>query len=302
MTAPRVAAGNYNEKISGRVRTVLACHHADVLPYTAYLRVYEPLKAFPEPERSWWTAYTDRAGTTGRPDRIAAFGPGRAESTGRLGHVGHTDHGLLAAHPQRGMRRPTARDDQNAYIRLFSEQVYICPWRRRPRSWEAFSAAEGAPATPATPMDPHIRESNWHVPFPWFVPFVREERALELGGGAVTVPQRSLIYLTTMALAWRRLTRASIAGERAMTDVSPFGDVRSLQEELSAFHPESLVELDYGGLVHLMDDDTLAADDSAGECAVALVALERGELELAVAMQLRLRTRWRAIRSLQSAN
>ena len=87
-----------------------------------------------------------------------------------------------------------------------------------------------------------------------------------------------------------------------MTDVSPFGDARSFQEGLSIFHPRSLVELDYGGLVHLMDDDTPAADDSVGECAVALVALERGELELAVAMQLRLRTRWRSIRSLQNAN
>jgi len=302
MTAPRIPAGNYNEKISGRVRTVLACHHADVLPYTAYLRVYEPLEAFPEPERSWWTAYADRAGTPGRPGGIAAFDPGRAEPTGRLGHVGHTDHGILAARPQRGMRRPPAQDSQNAYIRLFSERVYICPWRRRPRSWEAFSAAEGTPATPATPVDPHIRESNWHVPFPWFASFVREERALELGGGTVTAPPRSLIYLTTTALAGQRLIRASIAGERAMTDVSPFGDARSLREWLSAFHPGSLVELDYGGLVHLMDDDTLAADDSAGECAVALVALERDELELAVAMQLRLRTRWRAIRSLQNAN
>lgn len=280
---------------------VLACHHADVLPYTAYLRVYEPPEAFPEPERSWWTAYADRAGAPGRPDRIAAFDPGRAKPDGRLGHLGHTDRGPLAALPPGGMRRPPAQDSQNAYVRLFSERVYICPWRRRPRSWAAFNALQEAPAAPVTPADPHIRESNWHVPFSWFASFVREERALEFGG-AVTAPPRSLIYLTTLALARQRLTRASIAGELAMTDVSPFGDARSLQEGLSVFHPRSLVELDYGGLVHLMADDTLTADDSVGECAVALVALERGELELAVAMQLRLRTRWRAIRSLQSAN
>jgi len=279
---------------------VLACHHADVLPYTAYLRVYEPLEAFPEPERSWWTAYADRAGDPGRPDRAAAFDPGRTEPAGRLGHVGHTDHGPLAALPPGGMRRPPAQDSQNAYVRLLSKRVYICPWRRHSRSWEAFSAPEGTSAAPVTPADPHIRESDWHVPFPWFASFVREERALELGGEPS--PPRSLAYPTTMALARQRLARASIAGERAMTDVSPFGDARSLQEGLSIFHPRSLVELDYGGLVHLMDDDTPAADDSVGECAVALVALERGELELAVAMQLRLRTRWRAIRSLQNAN
>ncbi|MEO3785944.1 hypothetical protein ABGB12_21665 [Actinocorallia sp. B10E7] len=250
-----------------------------MLPYTAYLRVYEPLEAFPEPERSWWTAHAERRE-----------------------QVGHADPGLPAASWPRGMRRPPAHDTQSAYVRRFSDRTYICPWKRRLRSWEAFSAAQRTPAAAAAPADPHIRESNWHVPFPWFVPFVREERTLELGGKPATAPPRALVYLTTMARAGQRLARATIAGERAMTDVSPFGDAQSLQEELSAFHPQSLVELDYGGLVHLMDDDTLTADDSVGECAVALVALERGELELAVAMQLRLRTRWRAIRALQSAN
>ncbi|WP_106397404.1 hypothetical protein [Actinocorallia populi] len=258
-----------------------------MLPYTAYLRVYEPLEAFPEPERSRWEAR-----------------PGDSESAGRLEHAGHADPGRPGPLPPAGgaeMRRPPVYDSQSAYVRHFSGEVYICPWRRRLRSWEAFSAVRGASLVPEAPADPHIRESNWHVPFPWFVPFVREERTLELGGTGAS-PRRSLTYLTTMARARRRLTRAAVAGERAMTDVSPFGDAQSLQEELSAFHPRSLVELDYGGLVHLVDDDTLNADDSVGECAVALVALERDELELAVAMQLRLRTRWRAIRSLQSAN
>lgn len=264
-----------------------ACHHAGVLPYTAYLRVYEPLDSFPEPERSWWAAY--------------------AEHSEHLEHTGQSTPGRAAlplSADAADVYRPSHREGHNAYVRHFSGRAYICPWRRRPRSWEDFSAVQRPLSAPPAPADSHVRASNWHVPFPWFVPFVREERALDLGRPSPPsrLPARSLTYLTTMVRARERLARATVAGERAMTAVSPFGDARSLEEELSAFHPGSLLELDYGGLVHLVDDDSLAADDSVGECAVALVALERGELELAVAMQLRLRTRWRAIRALQSAN
>jgi hypothetical protein len=261
-----------------------------VLPYTAFLRVYEPLEAFPEPERSWWEAYAGHAG------HLEHAGPSPLEQAAHSAAAGQAD-----------ARRPPVRGGQNAHVRRFAGRAYICPQRRQLRSWEDFSAFYGLPRTPPAPLDTHVRVSAWHVPFPWFVPFVREERRLEFGGPPPSPrssrrPKRSLTYLTTMARARERLTRATVAGERARTDVSPFGDARSLQEELSVFHPKSLVELDYGGLVHLMDDDALAADDSVGECAVALVALERGELELAVAMQLRLRARWRAIRALQSAN
>lgn len=31
-----------------------------LVPYAAYLRVYEPLAAFPEPERTYWYRYADR--------------------------------------------------------------------------------------------------------------------------------------------------------------------------------------------------------------------------------------------------
>jgi hypothetical protein len=257
-----------------------------VLPYTAYLRVYEPLEAFPEPERSRWAACAEAAE---RPYRVATV-------------ENHSGGSPSAETRLEVWRRPPDHEGQNAYVRLFSGRAYLCPWKRRLRSWAAFSAVQGVPSTGATPTeDPHVWQSAWHVPFPWFVPFVREERLLDLGDRATGRP-RALIYVTTMSRARQRLARATIAGERARTEVSPFGDAQSLQEDLSVFHPQSLVELDYGGLVHLMDDATLLADDSVGECAVALLALERGELELAVAMQLRLRSRWRAIRALQTAN
>ena len=64
----------------------------------------------------------------------------------------------------------------------------------------------------------------------------------------------------------------------------------------------ALVELDYGGLVHLLDDGALRADQSVAEVAAAITGLETGELELAVAMYQRLRNRWRAVQAAESAS
>ncbi|MEV4252994.1 hypothetical protein AB0J52_07470, partial [Spirillospora sp. NPDC049652] len=41
-----------------------------VFPYAAYLRVYEPVTAFPEPARTLWTAYAE---SRRRPRRIHAL-------------------------------------------------------------------------------------------------------------------------------------------------------------------------------------------------------------------------------------
>jgi len=71
---------------------------------------------------------------------------------------------------------------------------------------------------------------------------------------------------------------------------------------LEEFHPRALVELDYGGLVHLIGDEALRADQSVAEVAAAVTGLETGELELAIAMYQRLRTRWRTLRGAEFAS
>jgi hypothetical protein len=71
---------------------------------------------------------------------------------------------------------------------------------------------------------------------------------------------------------------------------------------LEEFHPHSVVELDYGGLVHLLDDDSLRADQSVAEVSAAISACRKGQQELAIALYQRLRTRWQALESLEAAN
>jgi hypothetical protein len=71
---------------------------------------------------------------------------------------------------------------------------------------------------------------------------------------------------------------------------------------LEEFHPHSVVELDYGGLVHLLDDDSLRADQSVAEVSAAISACRKGQQELAIALYQRLRIRWQALESLEAAN
>ena len=46
---------------------------------------------------------------------------------------------------------------------------------------------------------------------------------------------------------------------------------------LEEFHPHSVLELDYGGLVHLLDDEALRADQSVAEVSAAISASREGQ-------------------------
>jgi hypothetical protein len=177
------------------------------------------------------------------------------------------------------------------------------------------------------PLRPHILTSTWHVPLDWFVPFARGERCLMLGtpgtgygqpgdasedhaghGPATAAPARTLIYVTSMNEARRRVAAALPVVRENLGDgtgevyLLSAGRLETLGRWLGEFHPQALVELDYGGLVHLLDDAALRADESVAEMTVALTGMERGEVELTVAMYKRLLARWRPVRALESAN
>ncbi|MFC7568976.1 hypothetical protein ACFQU9_38160 [Actinomadura namibiensis] len=310
-----------------------------MLPYAAYLRVYEPVTAFPEPARTLWTAYAD---SRRRPRRVHALRAEQREALGRL-----------AARPP---RPAPERESEHAYVRRSDDMIYVCPWETRLRSWRSFArfrerTPESLAARFVPPLvtarveeeferwrrsgrnlDPHIQCSTWHVPIAWFVPFAAAERCLVLGGApgaapgsgaesaevlpehasrgpATAVPARTLIYVTSMPEARRRVAAALPVvrdglGEGADQVAPPLaaGHLEALGRWLAGFHPHALVELDYGGLVHLLDDDALRSDESVAEIGVALAATARGEVELTVAMYKRLLARWRPVRALESAN
>ncbi len=290
---------------------------ADVLPYATYLRAYEPLSAFPEPDRSAWASYADCGS---HPSRGAALD---------VEHVRALRH--LVSVPQVVAPEAESRD---AYLRRVDGVTYVCPWETRLRSWLALTEFQsGMPERiagtflPKVVADqaagdferykrdhrsehPHILTSTWHVPPAWFVAFDSAERWLVLGDpdappgkrpGAATAV-RTLVYVTRMSQARRRVACAVAVIRRRLGEGAAYAELERVGRWLEDFHPRSLVELDYGGLVHLLDDESLRDDQSVADVAAALTALEADDRETAAAAYERLTASWRRVRRLEAAN
>jgi hypothetical protein len=270
-----------------------------VSTYTSYLRAYEPLAAFPPPERKRWETYLSDGAA---PDRVRGV---RAEHRA----------GIVAA-----IGVPPAQEVDHAFVHRIDGVTYVCPWRTQVRSWAAMTefrrdlpdeiadaffpkqAAEVAERELARwrSADPdlktYIRSETWQVPLRWFLPFEGEERRLALAG------DRSLTYLTTMSNARRRVARALAILRRTVEDRPIVDGVEELAGWLEEYHPRSLVELDYGGLVSLFDDADLEADESVADIAHAVASLGEGDPDEATRAYARVASRWGAVRSVEVAN
>ena len=318
------------------------CHDSNVRPYAAYLRVYEPLSAFSDAEGRYWSEYAasarrprraaaldaEQAEALGRLIATPPIAAPRAESGQayvrwadgvtyicpwqtrlrswlELARLRSTDRPLLASAFAAGQADEALRD-------------FAC-WQGQASSLRVF-----------------IQSCTWAVPPGWFVPFAPEERWLVLGraddGEDRALPAaaatRTLIYATAMSQARRRIARALNALRRTSGDAltSPSGaggggdgagesssrdglgpwnamvEIAQIGRWMEEFHPHSVVELDYGGLVHLLDDDSLRADQSVAEVSAAIGASREGQQDLAGVLYQRLRSRWQGLESLEAAN
>ncbi|RCV53008.1 hypothetical protein [Marinitenerispora sediminis] len=312
-----------------------------MLPYTAYLRVYQPIAAFSSRDQAYWRAYAD---SPDRPRRVEAVAAEHAESLRRI-----------VATPPIAVPEHESGD---AYVRRVGRELYVCPWQTRLRSWLAFR--EFRTATPARVSAAFVPEavarsaelgfarwqergeqlrtriltSTWTVPLSWFLPFAPAERCLVLDAAPgrpaalddtaaphhlrgpaqpagdrpdrVPAPReatRAMLYVADVAEARRRLGRAVSVLRGSVGEGVLLTAAEQLEDWLSAVaHPRGLLELDYGGLVHLLDDAGLRADESVAEVAAAVTGLENGQEELAMAMYHRLTRRWRAVQALEHAN
>ncbi|MGX1955811.1 hypothetical protein ACWIGY_36610 [Streptomyces anulatus] len=274
-----------------------------LVPYTSYLRVYEPLAAFAEPERSHWARYVQREDLPTAQDEL------------------RRSLADLASTPPVGV---PVHESGDAFVAELDEVVCVCPWRTRLRGWLALEELEGM--FPANVLDvvlpavvrgqaaadherwqrlhpdarPWIRTTVWQVPVRWFVLFRDEEREYAAADGEGAGPV--LRYRTPMVEARRRLARAL----RTLRENVPEGPLTEglvdVGRWLEEFHPRSLVELDYGGLVHALPAERLAGDRSAADVAEGLAALRDGDSEGAGEAYARLAERWRAVRDLQFTN
>ena len=279
--------------------------------FAAHLRVYEPLAAFEGQERRHWEAYV-RAGNIPSVQggmAMEQFAAVRAV----LGRV-------PSIMPVVG---------EHAFVTELDGVTLLCPWRTRIRACEAIgdfrdplpeelgdmfvprAAAEIAEdeleqwRAEHPEQHTHIVSSTWQVPLRWFVLVEADEREVSLGSpaeGTTRVTGRSLVYRTAMSRARRRTAKALAILRRTLDDGLVTAGVEDLGRWLEEFHPRSLVELDYGGLVHLLDDAELRQDESARDIADALTALSEGEPGDATAAYSRVTARMTALQGVESAN
>jgi hypothetical protein len=268
--------------------------------FAAYLRVYEPLSAFDRDQRRYWQRYV-------REGRAVAPGEGPQRQR----------NAVIEALGPSWTRLPDLPDD--AYVLESEGSPLVCPWSLRVRVAEAaLHARDGVPPVIADAFVPpgfaglartvvedwrsgprrlHEQVATWGVPLRWFVFVDARERQLWTGN------RRGLRYRTAIAKARRRaqrgvaVLRRSVGEDAAITEAVEDG-ARWLDE----FHPESVVELDYGGLVDLFGDEQLADDDSPSLVAAGLAGLARGDADAAAEAYEQLVNRWRDVQLLERSN
>ncbi|CQR63216.1 hypothetical protein [Streptomyces leeuwenhoekii] len=276
-----------------------------IVPYASYLRVYEPLAAFPEPERGHWARYARR-------DDLPTY---QDELRRALADLVPTPPVAVPVH-----------ESGDAFVLEAGGVICVCPWRTRLRGWQALE--EVVEELPPPVLDaalppvlrrqaaqdherwlarnpdarPWIRTSTWQVPINWFVLVADEEREYVKGSGDEAAEPPVLRYRTPMVQARRRVARALRALREAVDEGPLIDGLVDVGRWLEEFHPRSYVELDYGGLVHALPAGELEDDHSAADVAEGIEALRHGDEAAAGAAYGRLVDRWRAVRDRRSAN
>jgi hypothetical protein len=277
-----------------------------IVPYASYLRVYEPLAAFPEPERGHWARYARRSERPSYQDELRRS----------LANLLPTPPIPVPVH-----------ESGDAFVADVDGVLCVCPWRTRLRGWQALGdLAEELPApvldavlptvvrrqatqdyerwlTRNPDARPWIRTATWQVPLNWFVLVADEEREYDKGAGSGSEEDAPVLrYRTPMVQARRRVARALRTLRDALDEGPLIDSLVDVGRWLEEFHPRSLVELDYGGLVHVLPAGELDGDHSAADVHEGIAALRDGDGDVAGEAYGRLVERWRSVRDRRSAN
>lgn len=272
-----------------------------MLPYTCYLRVYEPADP---------PAGGSGAGQVG-PDgseRVAT-----TVSTEQREALLHTVHQHLALDAR---QQPRAA----GYVLTREGRDYVCPVELPLRTWVALgqvddalgedvarllvNGEERARADAAfvrwrrdhTAAVPHIRQATWGVPRVWFLLVVEDEREMYDVEGRTT-----LRYRARLVDARRRLARAQSVLHEVIEDLDLHDELGDLRDWLESFEDGAWLELDYAGVGWLLGD-ALAADRSARDVHTALRALRAGDVGAAGTAYRRFEERWRAVNAMERAS
>jgi hypothetical protein len=266
-------------------------------PYVASLRIYEPLSAFDPVDRLRWQSID------------SSIDSRRAEQELALRRV---------VFPE-----PPAGRPDGAHVLDINDVRYVSPWSTATRCWAALDDFKDSLPSSITPFFvpqsleevittgvdlledrvPHIITETWVIPPRWFSLFIPEERVRGEDEDGIYSFAR-----TTMAKARERATRSHEIVLGAFGQGSVEQEIENLLDWLELFHPESLVELDYGGLANYLDNvlraqglDGIVDDSSIEDVAHSLAGLAAGDGAIAGQGYERLVTRWRSVQAIESA-
>jgi hypothetical protein len=292
--------------------------HADVPPpFVCYLRVYEPLAAFEQPARL---------------RLLAAIESGPLSTSDVGGRERELWLRAQLAAPPRMLPGDSAEGEPPAELPLDvlvldpatvdgvtgdAKGPLVCPLDLRTRAAAAlvgFLATASPPLVRvALPVGPraaadavrsraetvvselgssavHVVSSTWTVPLPWFALVLPGERRMV--DAPRPDPARRVSWRVPLLRARSRATRAHRVVRGVLGDVGPTRVLGDTNRWLSHFHPDSVVELDYGGLVQLMDDEAMRSDTSAADVQAVVDALEDGRTAHVAEHYERLRDFW----------
>ena len=266
-------------------------------PYVATLRVYEPLTSFPPADQLRFQNLNPTTDTRRAEQELA-------------------------------LRRTITPEPLNlradgVHVLDLDYQRFISPWTTAARTWLALDDIKarfpedivGLFITPTleevitSGMDevesraPYALTETWMIPPRWFTLFQPEDRIRGyIFGEAFSIARAPI------ALAKDRARHAHQIVLRSFGEGFVANEIAALIEWLEAFHPHSMVELDYGGLAIFMDNLLKAsgevgieADGSIEDIIFSLSGLAQGDGEIAGQGYERLILRWREVQALQSA-
>ena len=266
-------------------------------PYVAALRIFEPLSAFEPADRLRWAQLDSSVQSRSDEQRRA------------LARLISPQSPALAL--------------DGAHVLEIDGEKYISPWSTATRCWAALEDFKNSLPAPVisfflpAPLEeiiesgaeyvdtkvPHILTQTWIIPPRWFSLFTPEERVRGRDEqGAFTIMQ------TTIAKAKTRCENTHLAVRTAFGAGPVEEEIEDLGDWLAMFHPQSYVELDYGGLAGYLEksltqlgEEGLEADTSIEDVLGSIAGLAAGDGAMAGRGYERLVTRWRRVAAFEQA-
>ena len=267
-------------------------------PYVASLRIYEPLSAFEAADRLRWE----------KIEILESANSKTLEQRDALQRVASS-------------QLPNSRPD-GAHILDLDGARYVSPWSTSVRTWASLTDFKSTMPSTVTPFFvsnsyeealqdsidfaiskvPHIISQTWIIPPRWFALFETHERQRGINSDGAFVISRTAI---NKAIGRAKTTHDAVKSAFGEGPVEQ--ELLDLIDWLEMFHPNSLVELDYGGLADYMqmslaEEGGIEADTSIEDIQSSIAGLAVGDGALAGQGYERLVTRWRKVAAFEGCS